>query len=224
MMIHGISIGFPCSYQKAYKMLLEVFLEAYSTMERINWFGRFSANGYFDTKSAYALACGLDPKETNKEGNWVWTTKTYPKNQMFLWLCCHGKLPTPAHLNHWGLEIPPDCSFCHFPLEDVDHILRTCPAATSFWNKLGIPASKKATFSFPAEDWFAGELWSLWKTFTRHALGNFICPICLGPVETKLRMDLFVLLRKKWELVVCSETRMETGSRGSATIWEHQIA
>lgn len=44
------------------------------------------------------------------------------------------------------------CSSCRQAEEDLNQFLRTCPWAASFWDNLGIPQSKKASFGLPIRE------------------------------------------------------------------------
>lgn len=119
--------------------------------DRIAW--KYSTTGRFSTKSAYALACGRDPTTEGRGWEWIWKVPTQPRISMFLWMACHQKILTAHQLHSRGLNINPVCSICQNGIEDVTHVLRDCSDAIRVWRRVGIPLSKKATFSLPIYDW-----------------------------------------------------------------------
>ncbi|PKI59521.1 hypothetical protein CRG98_020049 [Punica granatum] len=115
--------------------------------DRLVW--KYSSNGLFNTSSAYTLASGRNPESCDKSWLWLWKTNTIRGIQYFMWLACHNRLPTPTLINGRGFNIPSECSICKDQEETISHVLRECRVAQVFWNNLGIPTSKRGTFSLP---------------------------------------------------------------------------
>lgn len=114
---------------------------------------RLLTNGFFGTKLAYALACGREPKERNSQRSWIWRSRTYKNIQVFLRLCCHGKLPTSAYSDRQGLDVFLLCRHCEYTKEDIDNILKKCPLSVALWRRLGVPKIKRATFFLSIKEW-----------------------------------------------------------------------
>ena len=92
-------------------------------------------DGNFNLASAYLLAKGLNalnlPTFTS---NWIWKMKVPQKIIIFLWLCSHNSVPVREVLGSRGLTLDQACPFCHSQVESINHLLRYCPFAVSFWN------------------------------------------------------------------------------------------
>lgn len=114
---------------------------------------KFSSSGSFKTRSAYELVCGRDPVRKDSKWSWLWKTKTQPCIEFFLWVCYHRKVLVAEVLSQRGMNIPVSGSRCVNQPESVEYILGEWPSAISFWNELGIPISKKASFSISIEEW-----------------------------------------------------------------------
>ena len=71
-----------------------------------------SANGAFETKSAYLLAINEDLSTQDFNGKWISKLCTLPKIKYFLWKCYHHSLPVNAILAHREIEGLGGCSSC----------------------------------------------------------------------------------------------------------------
>ena len=92
-------------------------------------------DGNFNLALAYLLAKGLNalnlPTFTS---NWIWKMKVPQKIIIFLWLCSHNSVPVREALGSRGLTLDQACPLCHSQVESINHVLRYCPFAVSFWN------------------------------------------------------------------------------------------
>ena len=92
-------------------------------------------DGNFNLASAYLLAKGLNalnlPTFTS---NWIWKMKVPQKIIIFLWLCSHNSVPVREVLGSRGLTLDQVCPLCHSQVESINHLLKYCPFAVSFWN------------------------------------------------------------------------------------------
>ncbi|PKI45565.1 hypothetical protein CRG98_034083 [Punica granatum] len=123
---------------------------SHDTPDSIIW--GLSNDGNFSTKSAYLLHYDhLEPSEDTWD--WLWKCPTLPRIQYFTWLCHKDRLPTASLLAQRGLAISPLCPHCPSEPKTIDHILRGCPLARTFWLQLQIPHSKLGTFNFSVKDW-----------------------------------------------------------------------
>lgn len=88
---------FPITYQLPQPSILN--LDDYMFWKPAN-------NGQFNSTSAYWVACELErPKQPTSGWNWIWKINTIPRVVFFIWLSCHGRLPTKSLLfkhNHFG--------------------------------------------------------------------------------------------------------------------------
>lgn len=169
--------------------------------DRVVW--SHEPSGHYSTKSAYNIIRG--PKEGDPtDWNWIWEKPISPCIQIFLWQCCHMKVMTRTFLRQRGLDVETTCRVCHRDDETLDHIFRECKVALDLWRSLGIPRSKKATFSLPLNEWirsnlcsyellanglewtfvFAQALWCLWKQRNRYIFegrtNDNLSQLCLG--------------------------------------------
>lgn len=100
-----------------------------------------SQDGDFSTASAYELA---KPEDTNLQsfsGKWLWKLDTLPKIKHFLWLSFHHNVPVRQVLNARGILCNTCCPLCQNQEETIIYLLRDCPFALRFWNKIGTPQS-----------------------------------------------------------------------------------
>ncbi|GLU23496.1 hypothetical protein SLE2022_394950 [Rubroshorea leprosula] len=104
-----------------------------SVVDGFSWQGK--ANGIFSTTSTYR---NLIPISTQLplDWNWIWTTPTLPKIQMFLWQLAHGRIKTLEFLHHIGIVDDPVCKICKGQIESIEHIFRSCPPTASTLHKL----------------------------------------------------------------------------------------
>lgn len=172
------------------------------TEDRPVW--KYSSSGCFSTKTAYQLACGGDPGSKSEEWNWIWKAPTHPRITMFLWMACHQKIPTADQLHRRGMNVNPICSRCDRGVEDTAHVLRDCVFVSRIWRRIGIPISKRASFSLPVYDWlrinccayesvhmnlnwsiaFLQVIWQIWTSrneaiFTTNAERNSLHHLCI---------------------------------------------
>lgn len=102
-------------------------------------------HGDFDLTSAYRLAMELGPPQPF-HGSWVWSIKTLPRIQTFLWKCCHNNIGVKECLVARGMELETCCPLCHGDIESIEHALRSYPIIATVWNALGIINNNGAFF------------------------------------------------------------------------------
>ncbi|GLT85488.1 hypothetical protein SLE2022_036770 [Rubroshorea leprosula] len=104
-----------------------------SIADGFSWQGK--SNGIFSTAFAYR---NLIPIFTQLplDWNWIWTTPTLPKIQMFLWQLAHGRIKTLEFLHHIGIVDDAVCKICKRQTESIEHIFRSCPPTASTLHKL----------------------------------------------------------------------------------------
>ena len=92
---------------------------------------KFSKDGEFTTKSAYAWLNGPQQSEVTFQGKWIWKIDTLPKVINFLWLCMHNSLPVRSVLVMRGI-IRDSCPLCNSFPETISHLLKECVVAKEF--------------------------------------------------------------------------------------------
>lgn len=151
-----------------------------------------SANGDFETKSAYLLAINEDLSIQDVNGKWLWKLCTLPKIKYFLWKCYHHSLPVNAILEHRGFEGLGGYSSCLDPNETIAHVLKDCPKAQRFWRQASHPSHLQQSFSgeylawlhtnsnntlmandkdYPWCMFFLLDIWNLWLQRNRKIFG-----------------------------------------------------
>ncbi|OWM83917.1 hypothetical protein CDL15_Pgr004348 [Punica granatum] len=83
-----------------------------------------SRNGFYSAKSAYKLLLNSPNPPPLGKWSWIWKCLVISKIQHLIWLCCHEKLATRAHLAAIGIPVDPSCPICHCQEETIQHILR----------------------------------------------------------------------------------------------------
>jgi hypothetical protein len=79
----------------------------------------------------------------------IWTSKSIPKIDMFVWTLAHISILTGENLRRRGWEGPSRCPLCIQEEETSYHLLMQCPFAKEVWNlALGL---KSGTFALPQE-------------------------------------------------------------------------
>jgi hypothetical protein len=64
--------------------------------------------------------------------------KVLEKVKIFVWSDLHSTIPTKCVLANRDIGISGSCPICNQGVEDVWHLLFTCPAAVEVWQSLGI--------------------------------------------------------------------------------------
>ena len=93
---------------------------------------KFSKDGEFTTKFAYALLNDTHQNSLPFQGQWIWKIDTLPRIVSFLWLCMHNSLLVRSMLAMRGI-IPDSCyPLCNNFPETISHLLRDCVVAKDF--------------------------------------------------------------------------------------------
>lgn len=87
----------------------------------------------------------------------VWKVRTPHRVRFFVWLALQDRLMTNANRFIRGLTDDPRCFFCGETEENVDHILRRCPVATSVWRKFP-GMNDDELFGKNCNDWIASNI------------------------------------------------------------------
>ncbi|KAK7855642.1 putative ribonuclease h protein [Quercus suber] len=100
----------------------------------LSW--NYSTNGTFNPKSAYTISSNSVASHATCSWKWFWKVPTLPRVITFLWLACHGRLPTKGNLHSRHILHDDLCPFCLTSQETTLHILRDCPRVTPIWSTL----------------------------------------------------------------------------------------
>ncbi|XP_056697578.1 uncharacterized protein [Spinacia oleracea] len=148
-------------------------------IDTVYWNG--SASGGFTIKSALQLIRNDEEEDTPNPWKHIWKLKLPQRLRFFLWLVFRDRLMSNKNRVLRGLTQDASCKVCGALEEDVEHILRKCPAAISLWSKFPwIPNNEFLNQPFHmwldsnlnennqawAENWyivFANSLWWLWR-------------------------------------------------------------
>ncbi|XP_024171911.1 uncharacterized protein LOC112177904 [Rosa chinensis] len=116
-----------------------------------------TSNGSFSVKSAYGIFFN-DYTENNSPWKFIWSLPIPPKLKTFLWVLCHGKLPTNVQRARRHLTHDDSCPICHIASESLSHLFKDCPAVYCIWNSFSLPESVWNTFNMDWEGWLNAHL------------------------------------------------------------------
>jgi hypothetical protein len=95
---------------------------------------RFTSNGKYSTKSAYAIQfAGSFP---DYEWSKMWKAKVGSKCKFFSWLLLQNKLWTADRLIKHGGTANPICQLCHAHPESTIHMMAQCSYSRLVWTAL----------------------------------------------------------------------------------------
>ncbi|XP_019199070.1 PREDICTED: uncharacterized protein LOC109192823 [Ipomoea nil] len=158
------------------KLALYLIHEEEESNDNVCW--KMEDSGGFSVASAYDIATGmLEPVEAAK-----WKLKVPNRIRTFLWLVKHGRIMCNSNRARRRLTDCDKCDLCNTKTEDIEHVLRRCPAAEEVWksiSRLDYERMKEAPFQEWLEDGlsdkrkgrepaskstlFSTTLWWIWK-------------------------------------------------------------
>jgi len=103
--------------------------------DRVIWAADNS--GKFTIKSDVKLLRPTD-SHTETDRKWMWKIRISQRIKLFLWLVLHLKILSNAERFKRQMISSPQCDLCLGELEDLEHILRSCPKAREVWQELRI--------------------------------------------------------------------------------------
>lgn len=83
----------------------------------------------------------------------IWKLKFSQRIRQFLWMCLHGRLLTNVERCRKGLTDVGLCLICGHVMENIDHVLRTCPVAQIVWKRLVPFNLHYELFTMNVEEW-----------------------------------------------------------------------
>lgn len=97
-----------------------------------------SKSCHYDVKSGYHVEknikliedttnCSTSNTVDNNLWKHIWNAKVSPKIKTFIWKACKNAIPTRANLYKRKLVDKHLCHVCQKAIEDVEHLLLTCP-------------------------------------------------------------------------------------------------
>lgn len=63
----------------------------------------------------------------------LWKVKVQEKVKIFIWRLYHNFLPLGHNLCKRGIKTDEKCIFCHFPVENPEHLFLNCWWSKAFW-------------------------------------------------------------------------------------------
>ncbi|XP_019167626.1 PREDICTED: uncharacterized protein LOC109163328 [Ipomoea nil] len=154
-------------------------------------------SGIFTISSAYDIATGASSLTEAAKWNSIWKLKVPNRIRSFLWLVAHGRIMTNSNRVKRGLTTCDKCWACDDLIEDVDHVLRSYPAAKdlckavfpdsfqrrsmlpfSIWLLDGLASKSDGKGPLNASSLFAITLWWIWKWRNEAVFNNNVKPLC----------------------------------------------
>ena len=120
--------------QDSLDAIASVPLSAIVTAPSCHW--NLTSQGHFTTKSAYEQHQFPSWDDPNPLWRKVWRLPMAQRVRTFTWLLLKGKLLTNCERSKRGLTQDPFCSICSDQVEDLTHVFRDCPPASSVWRKI----------------------------------------------------------------------------------------
>lgn len=115
-------------------LIYQIFPSSLNAEDRFCW--QRTKSGIYSVRSGYyAMIDESPPAVIHHAFNWhknVWSVKTTPKINLFLWRLVQGALPLGANLQARGLTANTNCPHCNAP-ETALHLILHCPYAQQVW-------------------------------------------------------------------------------------------
>ncbi|XP_021742818.1 uncharacterized protein LOC110708902 [Chenopodium quinoa] len=137
---------------------------------------KFSRDGNFTTKSAYAMMLRqFSPSDgvfpfSSAWWKVFWNLPILPKLQCFCWKFVHNVLPLFGTLQARGIPVDSNCVLCHNNQETVDHLFRDCSFINSLWSANPILQSLTVRGDQPFSVWFVDKVLLLRRSKSWEAL------------------------------------------------------
>ncbi|GMI86798.1 hypothetical protein HRI_002349100 [Hibiscus trionum] len=164
------------------------------------WFGpdcpsyRWEIDKTFTVRSAYRFLAGSWTETAQEKWRVLWDLNLPQRVLIFLWLVLRGGLLTNVERVRRQLASEGGCGICRQGEEDIDHVLRRCPAACRLWRGL-IPNGYRGVF-----DSMGLEVWLL------HNLRNdSTIPKATAKWETMFAVGCWLLWKRRCSLLFDEE-------------------
>ncbi|XP_021737182.1 uncharacterized protein LOC110703699 [Chenopodium quinoa] len=137
---------------------------------------KFSRDGNFSTKSAYAMMLRqFSPSDGMLPFSFAWWKVFWklpilPKLQCFCWKFLHNALPLFGTLQAHGIPVDSTYVLCHNNQETVDHLFRDCSFINSLWSANSFLQSLMVRGDKPFSVWFVDKVLSLRRSKSWEAL------------------------------------------------------
>jgi hypothetical protein len=142
-----------------------------------------ASSGIYTTAAGYQLTTSL-PNVPPNPTIWkaIWTSKSIPKIDMFVWTLAHRSILTGENLRRRGWEGPHRCPLCLQEEETTDHLLLSCTYSKEVWqlalglqNDLVIPQETSNLLQnwssiCPFQTKKKGQISTLWRVLPKFIL------------------------------------------------------
>ncbi|XP_021758571.1 uncharacterized protein LOC110723527 [Chenopodium quinoa] len=122
---------------------------------------KFTKDGSFSTKSAYALllhqTIRCPPLGSLPIPWWkkFWALPLLPKWKIFGWKIIHAGIPVASALAVRGVSVDSTCCFCRREQETINHLFRDCDFVTPLWVRSSFHFNSQGLLHLPFLQWFS---------------------------------------------------------------------
>lgn len=104
---------------------------------------------YVEWEHQFGSRCLSIQSTSNINPVWetVWKLEIPTKVKIFIWRAVHGLIPGMVVLARRHIKVSPLCPVCRSGLEDIKHLIFSCPRAVLVWRALGLDVIIKQALS-----------------------------------------------------------------------------
>ncbi|CAL1380726.1 unnamed protein product [Linum trigynum] len=120
--------------------------------DRLFW--KLSANGIFNTSSAYLAGSPDQSNQNHMDWRKIWRLQCPERVRWFTWLAAKGRLSTNSVRQFRHLTTDDKCPLCSDTVETNLHCLRDCTVSRKIWEKMIAAQDQARFFSLEQTSWF----------------------------------------------------------------------
>ncbi|KAK8558936.1 hypothetical protein V6N13_098547 [Hibiscus sabdariffa] len=109
--------------------------------------------GRFIVKLTYQVRSGIEAGTEEDVWSLIDRFRETQRMKVFLWIVCYDKIMTNQEHVHRHFSLDARCGICGGEVEDVDHVLRSCPQSQMVWRELVWPEYLPFFFSLDNKRW-----------------------------------------------------------------------